>query len=206
MLKSIIKRIIFKTAKKTTEVYKKFLKIGENSLISGINIQLRNAQENKIYLQVGDESVIQGDFIFEKESGIINIGNNTFIGGGTFICIDSIDIGNDVMFSWGCTVADNNSHSTKWSERQHDVKEWKRGIDENKLGYYKDWTNVKSAPIVIKDKAWIGFNTIILKGVTIGEGSIVAAGSVVTKNVPDWTIVAGNPAQIIKTIPENERA
>ena len=60
-------------------------------------------------------------------------------------------------------------------------------------------------PIVIKDKAWIGFNSIILKGVTIGEGAIVGAGSVVTKDVPPYTIVAGNPARIVREIPENER-
>jgi len=57
----------------------------------------------------------------------------------------------------------------------------------------------------IKDKAWIGFNSIILKGVTIGEGSIVGAGSVVTKDIPDWSIVGGNPAKVIREISENER-
>ena len=65
------------------------------------------------------------------------------------------------------------------------------------IGKYKNWENVKSAPIKIKDKAWIGFNSIILKGVTIGEGAIVGAGSVVTKDVADYTIVAGNPAVVV---------
>ncbi|MCB0501084.1 MAG: hypothetical protein KDD32_00210 [Bacteroidetes bacterium] len=53
---------------------------------------------------------------------------------------------------------------------------------------------------MIKDKAWIGFNVIILKGVTIGEGAVVGAGSVVTKDVPDYTIVVGNPAKLIKKL------
>ena len=52
--------------------------------------------------------------------------------------------------------------------------------------------------ITIKDKAWIGFDCIVLKGVTIGEGAVVAAGSVVTKDVPDYAVVAGNPAVIVK--------
>lgn len=60
----------------------------------------------------------------------------------------------------------------------------------------KDWSTVKSAPIKICDKAWIGFNAIILKGVTIGEGAVVGAGAVVTHDVPPWTIVAGNPAVV----------
>ena len=58
---------------------------------------------------------------------------------------------------------------------------------------------------MICDKSWIGFNSILLKGITIGEGAIIGAGSVVTKDVPPWTIVAGNPAQIIREISLNER-
>ena len=59
---------------------------------------------------------------------------------------------------------------------------------------------VVSKPIKICSHAWIGMNVIILKGVTIGEGAIVAAGSVVTKDVAPWTIVAGNPALFVRNI------
>lgn len=55
-----------------------------------------------------------------------------------------------------------------------------------------------SAPIVIGDHVWIGMNVIVLKGVTIGEGAVVAAGSVVTKDVPPYSLVAGVPANVIK--------
>jgi acetyltransferase-like isoleucine patch superfamily enzyme len=57
----------------------------------------------------------------------------------------------------------------------------------------------------VKDKVWIGFNCIILKGVIIGEGAVIGSGSVVTHDVPAWTVVGGNPAIVIKKISENER-
>ena len=63
-------------------------------------------------------------------------------------------------------------------------------------GFYKD--------IIINDGVWIGMNSIILPGVTIGKKAVVAAGSVVTKNVPDYCIVAGNPAKIIRELKEEK--
>lgn len=182
-----------------------YISFKTSSNIRNLNISVRNPSKGKKYILIGENCHITGNFIFEIKEGKITIGNRTFIGGGTFICIDEIQIGSDVMFSWGCTVVDNNSHSHIWSERKNDVTDWKSGLDENKIGAYKDWSSVKRGKIIIKDKAWIGFNSIILKGVTIGEGAIVGAGSVISKDVPDWTVVAGNPAKIIREIPENER-
>jgi len=64
---------------------------------------------------------------------------------------------------------------------------------------------VSIAPVTIENKAWIGARAIILKGVTVSEGAVVAAGSVVTKDVPPWTIVGGNPATILRPLTEEER-
>lgn len=205
LLKKIIKTIFFNEEKKKVVNNSNFLVCPISSNIENLNVSVRNPLIGKKYIEVGENCLINANIVFEIKEGKITIGDRTFIGGGTFICIDEIEIGSDVMFSWGCTVADNNSHSHIWSERKNDVILWKKGIDEKKIGAYKDWTNVKKAKIKIKNKAWIGFNSIILKGVTVGEGAIVGAGSVVTKDVPDWTIVAGNPAKIIREIPENER-
>jgi hypothetical protein len=85
---------------------------------------------------------------------------------------------------------DHNSHATDWTSRKNDVVAWGQGK--------KDWSGVTIKPVKISDRVWIGLNAIILKGVTIGEGAIVGAGSVVTKDVPPYTIVAGNPARIIR--------
>lgn len=208
MFSNIIKKILHRIASNQSDKYKNisYDEYVEKGIGTDTNIKLtiRNPVK-KTFIKIGSNSLINGQYTFETSDGKINIGDRTFIGGGNFICINGIEIGNDVMFSWGCTVTDNNSHSVNWNERKNDVINWKKGIDENKIGKYKDWSFVKSKKVIVKDKAWIGFNTIILKGVTIGEGAIVGAGSVVTKDVPDWTIVAGNPATIIREIPENER-
>lgn len=209
MIKEIIKRILGIESKKSY-AYSQLIKenklvVGSNNDLAGLNIDIRGEKVNKTYFSIGDNNVIKGTFVFETSDGLIKIGNNTFIGGGTFISVEGIEIGNDVMFSWGCTVIDNNAHSLSWKQRFDDVKDWKRGLNENKIGAYKNWISVKRGKIIIKDKVWIGFNCIILKGVTIGEGAIVAAGSVVTKDVPSWTIVGGNPAKIIRTLSDDER-
>ena len=134
-----------------------------------------------------------GELHFDKENSSIHIGNRTFVGGNTIlIASNSIKIGDDVLIAWGCTFLDHNSHSTDWRERKNDVLNW---FDRK-----ANWEKIISAPIVIHDKVWIGFNCIILKGVTIGEGAIIAAGSVVTKDVEPYTIVGGNPAQKIKNV------
>ncbi|GAB4128555.1 MAG: hypothetical protein Fur0027_12230 [Raineya sp.] len=204
LLKKIVRVLSKKIKKEKNNTLSNYLIYGKNTRIEGLNLFVRNPSKDK-YLYIGDDSVVSGSFIFEIASGEITIGNNTFIGGGMFVCVEGIEIGNDVMISWGCTFIDNNSHSLRWSERKNDVSDWKKGLDEQKIGFYKDWSNVKRGKITVKDKAWIGFNCIVMKGVTIGEGAIIAAGSVVTKDVPDWTIVGGNPAKVIKYISENER-
>jgi acetyltransferase-like isoleucine patch superfamily enzyme/GT2 family glycosyltransferase len=175
------------------------IKVDPSSLINGANFDIRTF-EKKIYIKIGRDCVINGHFVIENKNGSINIGDRTFIGGGLFISINDIKIGNDVMFSWGCTVIDNNAHSLDWRDRKSDVIDWKKGIEEGTLGKYKDWSKVISAPVKVCDKAWISFNVIILKGVTIGEGAVVAAGSVVTKDVLPYTLVAGNPARFIRNV------
>jgi acetyltransferase-like isoleucine patch superfamily enzyme len=182
MIRAFIKRIYHITLRKKTDGSALlmdnsiFCKIGKNSIFnSKYQLEIRKPAADKLFLEVGEDSVIDGRFIFEKDTGVISVGSRVFIGGGTtFICIDGIEIQDDVMFSWGCTIADNNAHSLISEQRSNDVSDWKKGIDEGKPGAYKDWSVVKSAPILIKRKAWVGFNTIILKGVTVGEGAVIA--------------------------------
>lgn len=166
---------------------------------SGFSVEYRNPTDGHEYLSIGDHCVIDGKFFFEKETGHVSVGNRVHIGGCSIISIDRIDIEDDVTIAWDCLIYDHNSHSTKWEERKNDTEQeyldLMCGFNSIKN---KNWDVVKHAPIRICSKAWIGTGCKILKGVTIGEGAIVAAGSVVTKDVEPWTIVGGNPAKYIR--------
>jgi acetyltransferase-like isoleucine patch superfamily enzyme len=148
-------------------------------------------------LEIGEGSMVEGSLVFERGGANVVIGRNTFIGGSILSCANRIEIGDDVLISWGCTISDHNSHAVQWSQRKQDVRDWYQGK--------KDWTHVTISPIKVGNRSWVGVNVIVLKGVEIGEGAVVAAGSVVVKNVPPWTIVAGNPAKVIRVIPVEDR-
>jgi len=142
-------------------------------------------------IKIGQRSMVFCRIDFDSPNGQVLIGDRCYLGASQLVCHTSITIGNDVLMSWGVTVVDHDSHSLVWDERANDVANWMDGK--------KDWSNVKIAPVVICDKVWIGFGVSILEGVVIGEGAVVGAGSVVTRNVAPYTVVAGNPARVVRS-------
>lgn len=120
--------------------------------------------------------------IYAPNSKII-IGDNVGISGSTICATTSVTIGNNVLIGSGCLISDTDSHPIDWEDRLYDRNEKTR----------KD-------PIVIEDNVFIGARSIILKGVTVGEGAVIGAGPVVSKDVPPYTVVAGNPARVVKTL------
>lgn len=119
--------------------------------------------------------------------GTLKIGNNVGVSATSFACKGSIEIGNNVRIGSGCVIHDTDHHSFNPKIRT--------GKDKS-----ADVANAKKKPVIIKDNVFIGARCLILKGVTIGENSIVGAGSVVTKDIPDNEIWAGNPAKFIKQL------
>lgn len=129
---------------------------------------------------LGKQSVVESFCCINNAVGDVTIGDHTRIGIHSTI-IGPVCIGSHVHLAQGITV-------TALNHRYDDKK---RRIDEQ---------GVSTQPVVISDDVWIGANAVILPGVTIGRHAVVAAGAVVTKDVPDYCMVGGVPAKIIKNI------
>lgn len=120
-----------------------------------------------------------------RGGGKLTIGNNVGISNTVIQCHKEIVIGDFVNIGDGCFIMDTNFHSTDWQERAD------RSIDTKRK---------KSKPVYIGNYVFIGTRTIVCKGVSIGEKSIIAAGSVVVKDIPPKVIAGGNPCKVIKEI------
>jgi galactoside O-acetyltransferase len=196
--KSMIEKIIAYNQRKkrirlnNSLIKKGVLQVGKNTKIDNLEISIATElKDNLLYIVIGEDSIIHGKIVLYNTNSKVIIGNRVYMGPDTTLfCNCNITIEDDILFSWGITLIDTNAHSVNFAERKNDVLNWKQGL--------KDWSHVSNAPILIKSKSWIGFNTIITKGVTIGEEAIVGCGSVVVKNVEDKTVVGGNPAEIIR--------
>jgi len=199
-IRTLLRRMIVGSPVDPTVSWPRLLPGGVN-IGSGTKVNLATLsarQPNGCSLSIGAGSNIEGSLVLERASARISIGSRTHVGGGTLLAAaSSIEIGDDVLIAFEALIMDHNSHSLKFRERQHDVRDWIQGN--------KDWSTVATAPVKISNKAWIGVRAIVLKGVTIGEGAVVGAGSIVTSDVAPWTIVAGNPARIIRPLTDEER-
>ncbi len=142
---------------------------------------------------IGDNTQILGQIVVLAHGGSIQLGAWCFVGENSRIWSgQSIRIGDRVLISHGVNIHDTISHSLSADSRH------KHLIQIVSKGHPKQFSDLPSqAPIIIEDDVWLGFNSVVLRGVTIGKGSIVGAASVVTKNVEPFSIVVGNPARVV---------
>lgn len=159
-------------------------------------------------LTVGSRCLLYNTFQFEATTGSAQIGARCFSLPTTVVRLGpapangepNLILGDDVFLSarW---VYDNNGHSYDIHRRVQDLLQAEDDfLAVGSSAINKDWSGVKMAPIHIEDHVWVGQNAVILKGVTIGKGAIIGAFSVVTRDVEPWTVVAGNPARVVRSL------
>lgn len=128
-------------------------------------------------------------------NGHCRVGDYTLLNGALLMAEEEIVIGSYCLISWNVGIADSDFHPLEPALRR---------IDAMAISPYSqprpERPPIGTKPVHIGDNVWIGMNAVILKGVTIGENSVVAAGSVVSKSVPANVVVAGNPAVIVKEL------
>jgi acetyltransferase-like isoleucine patch superfamily enzyme len=132
--------------------------------------------------------------------GHVNIGEFSLVNGAWIICDAAVEIGDYALISWNVVLMD--SYRVPFEPQTR-----RRVLQQVPLDSTRRLAaDVPARPIRIGRNVWIGFDVCVLPGVTIGEGSIVGARSVVTEPVPPYTVVAGNPARVIREIENDEIA
>lgn len=167
------------------EIYDKYttFRVKRDLASCGANLRARNPGE--FFLGKGAEVHIGQNVLLERkvrfslgDGARVYIGDDTYLGDFTnVLAVQEVSIGKNCAISWHVLFMDTSSHP---------------------LGFEGELPTTKVGPITIKDHVWIGCRAVILKGVTVGEGAIIANNAVVTKDVPPRTMVGGNPAQVIK--------
>lgn len=180
--------------------------LGECNRIQGVDIL--NVQGAAARLRTGrNVTLYRSCRLSVSGEGSISIGDFSILGSVQAFSRNSISIGDYVLFSFGVFIQDYDPHPLDPLERRRDILHL-HGISKHTEHNGRTLRAVpnqpKSVPICIEDDVWIGANTTILKGVTIGYGSIIGAGSVVSKDIPPMSIAAGVPARVIKTLSKTE--
>ncbi len=125
-----------------------------------------------------------GVLLRTSRSGSITVGDEVYLNGTSIISEENVTLGNRIMIGANTVIMDTNTHNVPYKDR------------------LKRWDKILRKPVVIEDDVWIGANCFIMKGVRIGRGSIIGAGSVVVGSVDESSIYAGNPAVFVKKIDE----
>ena len=187
----------------------KNFQIGSNPRVLSFNAFKSEKPNAKI--KIGDSLIVYRNCdILASGFGEVNIGNECIIGSNfRMYCKQKIDLGNNVLISWNVLISDYDGHSINPDERLAEMNYIQNtffpNFSQNKHRQIRDdyKPGYITMPVIIGDHVWIGANSIILKGVSIGTGSTIAAGSVVTKDIPENCVAAGNPAKVVKLIKKN---
>lgn len=166
------------------------MEVGENTVIDSSAAFKKFFSKKDIGLKVGSHVTLQSSALATEEHGYIEIGDYSYLSGAALIATDRIIIGKYVYIAGGVTIVDSDFHPLDPAARLRDT------VIISPAGRKINRPAFESAPVIIEDDVWIGYNATILKGVTIGRGSVIQPGAVVLRDIPPDSEVYGNPAQI----------
>lgn len=173
----------------------KYYRLGKNSSVVYPN-RIMNPSKDKTKITIGKNSVIRSEIQILGHGGNVMIGDYCFIGDNSYIWSGkSIKIGNRVLIGHNCNIFDNDIHPFNKDERHEQFK------DILLSGHPKN-IKLNDAEVIIEDDVWIGANVTIMKGVRVGVGAIIGAGSIVTKDIEQFTVNVGNPSKILRRLNE----
>jgi acetyltransferase-like isoleucine patch superfamily enzyme len=167
------------------------VRIGANTLITADYAFKRFRSKQPDALRIGSHATMDGVHFAVGEGGKISIGDYCYFTNAVLLCELELRIGNYVVIGWNATIADTDFHPLAPAERIADA------MACSPLNRGRPRPEIAKKPVVIEDDVWIGPNATILKGVRIGAGAWIEAGSLVTRDVPPGSRVLGNPAQIV---------
>ncbi|MEB2778193.1 acyltransferase [Algoriphagus sp. D3-2-R+10] len=151
--------------------------------------------KEQVALKVGKGSGIYDlAQIVTSENGVTEIGEYCILQGTTLLCSEKISIGNYVMASWGSVITDNYFGENLTIEQRAIL------LERSSVSISRQLPFSTSSPVIIEDNVWIGFDSVVLPGTFIGRGSIIGSKSIVSGHIPEYSVVVGNPAKIIKQL------
>jgi acetyltransferase-like isoleucine patch superfamily enzyme len=171
------------------------VRLGGNTVLSGTYAFKRFKTSETDALVIGEHSTMDGVHFALGREARMRIGNYCYFTNAVLLCEFEMIFGNYVVIGWNTTVADTDFHPISPAERIADA------IACSPLGEGKPRPSIPRKTVRIEDDVWIGPNATILKGVTIGRGAWIEAGSLVTRDVPPRARILGNPAQIVGEVP-----
>ena len=171
------------------------VRLGPNTLVTG-DLSFKRFRNNEPdALVIGANCTMDGVHFALGEKGRVQIGDYCYFTNAVLLCELEMRIGNYVVIGWNATIADSDFHPLTPAERIADA------IACSPLGQGRPRPEIPKRPVTIEDDVWIGPNATILKGVRIGTGAFIEAGSLVTRDVPAHARIMGNPAQVIGEVP-----
>ena len=165
--------------------------VDANTLVSGELAFRRFRSQEPDALVIGANCTLDGVHFALGQQARVRIGDFCYFTNAVLLCEQELRIGSYVVIGWNATVADTDFHPLEPAERVADA------IACSPLGKGRPRPEISRRPVIIEDDVWIGPNAAVLKGVRIGAGAFVEAGSLVTRDVPPRARVLGNPAQVI---------